>query len=75
MQDFENVLTFQMDSRRRRTPAAKLDPTCADSPADAGGGSSAKQARRTPAERGAKRASSAGPCGEGGAARGSKAPR
>lgn len=71
MQDFENVLTFQMDGRRRRTQTAKLDP---GSPAAPSGGSCAKPARRTPAERGVKRAASTGP-GEGGAAPGSKLPR
>lgn len=63
MHDFENVLSFQLDTGRRRRPPAHLQGTPADggaaaSPAvPAGGGSGAKPRARASAERGMKRPS------------------
>lgn len=75
MHDFENVLAFQMEKRRRTstaTPTADAD----DSPAGMPGSNSAKR-RPASTERGTKRASPAPPSGDAGKAarKGSKAAR
>lgn len=83
MHDFEGVVNFQLDGRRRRTATPSAAGAAADGAAEGSspavppsGGSGAKVARRGSADRGVKRPSLAPASGEGKAGRkGGKAAR